>query len=182
MRQRKKVEANKKYRWMPLFIVILSFVLITCLIYIVYLYNAIQTGKTKGFTETEEYILANTDLVNIEAIEPFYDQHTYHVVFGMTKDEEQQIIFIPINDETDNATSDITVVDQSDIIPKEQVLQQVNDQCQKCKIMQVQPAIIDENPLWEITYRDTSNRFILDYISMYDGSRFEQLRFKQMFK
>jgi len=42
--------------------------------------------------------------------------------------------------------------------------------------------MIDKKALWELTYEDADQHYIIDYLSMDDGSRYEQYRFKRTFK
>lgn len=178
MRQKNKQRKNHRWLFVSLSLIIICF--IASIIFAVYLYHVIQKDKNVPFTQTEEYVLSNTDLVHIDMIESFYEKDSYHIVFGETEEETQQIIFIPLSGKSDEG--EFITIEQNEIISKDELINQLKQDCQNCTIIKVKPAMINENPLWEITYRDHKDRYVFDYFSMDNGSRYERLQFKQLFK
>lgn len=73
------------------------------------------------------------------------------------------------------------VIDAKKTKEKQDIINQWQKQCDQCKLVKVTPAMIDEKPLWEVTYWQGSDNYIMDYLSIYDGDRFEQIRLKSMF-
>lgn len=65
---------------------------------------------------------------------------------------------------------------------KETIEKQWQSNCKQCKLIATKPAFLGDTPLWELTYYDEKNRYVFDYVSMYDGSEFEKVRLKRKFK
>ncbi|MBY7143514.1 DUF5590 domain-containing protein [Virgibacillus sp. NKC19-3] len=163
-----------------LFWSVLIFILLTvsCLLYAMFLYLDVMDSKTAGVEETKEQILNATAITEIDKIEQFNGTESYHVVFGKDEDNEEKIIFYPLegNEKT------LTTIDKSEIVTEESVRNQWMNECSGCELLNIVPALVDDTPLWEIAYNDNSNRYILDYLSIYDGTRYEQYRLNRMFQ
>ena len=157
--------------------IILLLLLISAAVYSIFLYQDIMESKTERFAETETQILNATSLVAVEKIEQFNGAEAYHIVFGENEAGEQKIIFYPL----EGQEKQLTVLDESEIVSEQTILDQLQADCSECKLIKAVPAIKDENELWEVMYIDESARYILDYLSIYDGSRYERFQFTQMF-
>lgn len=168
-------KVKKIFIWTSIILLVLF---ISAAAFSIYLYQDIVGSKTEGYAETESQILDATSLVSIDNIEQFNGSEAYHVVFGENEANERKIIFYPLEGNEKN----LTVIDQSEIVSEETILNQWEEICSECEFIKAVPAIIDENVLWELTYIDESDRYILDYVSIYNGERYEQYRFTQMFK
>ncbi|WP_158701733.1 cell wall elongation regulator TseB-like domain-containing protein [Lentibacillus sp. Marseille-P4043] len=164
--------------WLKWILLIICLVLISCLIYIGFLYHSIQESKNAGFNDTKERVLKNTELTEIDRISKFQGKKTYHILFGSTNDQDEKIVFVPI---PSSKSENITIIDASDILHEQNVIDQWQEQCKKCELIDVTPAMIENKALWEVTYKDSSDRYTFDYLSIYDGSRFQQIRLKSMF-
>jgi len=168
----------KRKNWVLIWsIVIVFLIIIACFIYGIFLYSDLYESKTKGFDETNEQILNQTAITEIDKIEKFNGAKSYHVIYGKNENEEEKIIFYPLEGNEKN----LTTVDASETISQEQILQLWNEECESCDFVAISPAIIDDEVLWEIAYKDDQNRYVLDFFSMYDASRYEQHRFNPMF-
>lgn len=175
-------QPNKKLNVFQWILIVLSLIIVTCFIYGVLLYNNIQKNKTNGFSASEELVMQDTEITQINAVERYHGEKIYHIVFGETADETKQIAFVPIQSDEDEDKQDIIVVNESDIIPKKSILKQWEEQCGQCRSMKITPGIENEDLLWELTYIDDVNRHVLEYLSIYDGSQYEKFRFTQMYQ
>src|SRR5699024_7375354 len=110
-------------------------------------------------------------------IDSFYEEKSYHILFGVTTEQKELITFIPIDQKEDYET-----IERKEVIPKEHIRKKADVDCDSCQILRIKPAMIDDHPLWEVTYWDHEDRYVFDYFSMYDGSRYERLQMKQMFQ
>lgn len=171
-------ETSRFKGWFLWSLIITLVIIISCFIYALFLYHDLKESKSAGFEETEKQILDGTSITEVEKIEQFNGEEAFHVVYGENKEHEKKIIFYPLKGTEKN----LTTINESEIISKKQVLDKWREQCQDCELVKIVPALVDNKALWELTYNDKSNRYVLDYLSLYDGSRFEQYRFKQMFK
>ncbi|MBM7598386.1 uncharacterized protein YpmB [Virgibacillus halotolerans] len=169
---------DKKRSWFFWSLIIILIILIIGFIYAVFLYYDVKGSKTEGFAETEKQILNATSITKIDKIEQFNGDEAYHVIFGKDNKDEKKIIFYPLKGKEKN----LTTIKQADIVSEDQIVNDWKAQCEQCKLVKVVPALVDDKALWEITYSDESGRYVLDYLSLYDGSRYEQYRFRRMFK
>ncbi|WP_200411216.1 cell wall elongation regulator TseB-like domain-containing protein [Virgibacillus salexigens] len=163
-------------KWLTWSLLIIIIFLISCFIYMIYLYIDLKDSKTAGYEETKQQLLKANTLNDISKVETFHGDEAYHVVFG-TDDQQDKIIFYPLEGKEKN----LTTVNQSEIISKDAIINEWEQQCSDCELVKVTPALVEDNKLWELTYIDASNRYVLDYVSIYDGSRYEQYRLKSMF-
>lgn len=169
---------KNSFSWLKLTFIILLLMIISIVIYFFITYNFIQKSKQTGFDETKQYVLETTDIIHIEHVERFQELDEYHIVFGQNDAGEDQLLFVSIS----NPDEEITIVNEADIIHIDELKKQWSSHCKACKLISVKPAMIDHTPLWELTYYDDSNRFVFDYVSIYDGSEFEKIRLQRKFK
>ncbi|MBR7795581.1 MAG: DUF5590 domain-containing protein [Bacillota bacterium] len=163
-------------KWLKWSLLISIIILISCFIYMIFLYVDLKESKTAGYAETERQLLKANALTEVTAIKTFNGEKAYHVVFG--KDgKEEKIIFYPLEGKKKN----LTTINQSEIIAEDAIIDDWKQQCNQCEFVKITPALVNENALWELTYKDQSGRYVLDYLSIYDGSRYEQYRLKRMF-
>ncbi|WP_245843784.1 DUF5590 domain-containing protein [Oceanobacillus rekensis] len=157
--------------------ILLLVIILACIIYAVYLYNDLYNSKTAGFDETKEQILNQTSIAEIEKIEQYNGSSPYHVVFALNEANEEKLIFYPV----EGKEKELTTINRSEIITAEEVLSLWQAQCNECELVKINPALENNEPLWEITYHDNQNRYVMEYLSIYDGAPVESYRFKKMF-
>ncbi|WP_404452822.1 DUF5590 domain-containing protein [Virgibacillus necropolis] len=168
---------NNRPNWLRWGIIGLIFVLISCFIYLFFLYSDIQQSRTANYQETKKEVLDKTNVSQIENVTKYNGEHQFHVIFGTTKSGDDKIIFVPL----DKKSNKPTVIDGSKIITKQQIKDQWEQQCQNCELIDITPAMENNKPLWEVTYVDDSDRYIFDYLSIYDGTRVQKYRLKSIF-
>ncbi|WP_430785598.1 DUF5590 domain-containing protein [Virgibacillus flavescens] len=152
-------------------------VLISCLVYLFLLYSDIQQSRTTDYENSKNEVLRKTSVSKIGKTTDFYGEQQFHVIFGTTKNDDEKIVFVPIGKKKE----DLTVIDQSEIIPRQQVVNQWERQCKDCKLIDVTPAMQNNEPLWELTYVDASKRYVFDYFSIFDGKRLQRYQLKSIF-
>jgi uncharacterized protein YpmB len=157
---------------------ILLFIVVAVLTGGIYLYHTIETSKTAGYSEAENKALKETDLVKIDLIERFDGKKSYYILSGETKDGEKEMAFMPLNEKKKKKTN---LINESEIIPRESIIEKWSESCSSCKFIKIAPAMVNQKALWELTYVDESERYTMDYLSIYDGSRYEQFRFRKLF-
>lgn len=162
----------KTFSFRKLVLLLISIFILSIAIYIGYLYYSIQQSKTKGFSNTEEKVLEQTDVTKVESIYRFNGEQSYHIIFGKTKDGTQKIVYVPLT--KDN--NEFTIIEQNEVLSEEEVKSYWYQDCQQCEFIKITPAMVDNKPLWEITYIDEKDRYVFDYLSLYDGSHYEQFR------
>lgn len=162
-------------RWMIYGLLIFMFI---CLIAAYILYYQINQAKTAGFSDVKKQVLSETEIVEIDSIERFHGDDAYYIVYGKTSDDDKKIAFVPFVESEEV----LQIIDQTDIISKDDMISNWRKNCDNCQLTKVVPGIVDDELIWEITYRDQSKRFVFEYVSIYDGTSHEKFRFTQLFK
>ncbi|WP_077320595.1 cell wall elongation regulator TseB-like domain-containing protein [Virgibacillus proomii] len=165
-------------KWLKWSLFAIIFIIVSCGIYLTVLYMDLLDSKTAGYEETKQQLLKAGSLKEVTDIETFNGENAYHVVYGKDKKGKNKIIFYPLK----GKEKQLTTVDQAEILNKEAILTDWKKECSSCKFIKITPALVDGKELWELTYVDSSGRYVFDYFDMYDGSRYEQYRLKRMFK
>ena len=162
--------------WTKWAILVLFLIIIAILIFLTILYSDIQESKTNGFPEAKQRVLQETDVVDIEDTLRYQGDTLYHVIYGKTEENESVIVYVP-----EDKDEKITIVNQNEIISYDTVKEKWENKCINCELIDIVPAIIKEDALWEITYYDETKRYVLEYVSIFDGTEYEEFRFKKMF-
>src|SRR5699024_12402974 len=118
----------------------------------------------------------------IEIVE-IYEMYTfkyvilYHIAYGKSDDNESLIDFVTKtiakkdkekekdkkqeknerNKADDEEMKDIITVKGSDMLSKEDIEAKWKEECDQCTLKSSAPAMIDDTPLWELTYFDSNN-------------------------
>lgn len=171
---RKKV---KQFSNVKLVVGIVLLVILVLLGYLIYMYKSIENDKTKGFDETEKHIYEVTEIVSVDKITSFQSEELFHVITGKDSNKQKLIVFLPLEDK-----ENVTIIPYSETIPEENMIKSWNDTCKNCTSLTTNYAMINGEPLWELTYNDGSNRYVFDYFSLADGEQYEQLRLYQKYK
>src|SRR5690625_2790654 len=150
-----------------LIIILVIAVLLGILFYSIYLYSYIESSRVNDLEVTKTKVIQSGQLTEVTEM--------YHVE---DKDKKSKILFVPL----DQKEEEIMMVDVNETLSEERVTQIVLKECQSCNIVTTTPAMVDNKPLWEVTYFDERDRYVIDYLSMYDGSRYEQLRMFRKYK
>lgn len=162
--------------WFKWISIILLLVIISAIIYSMFLLKTIENDKQTGYVAAEKKIVNDTAIDTVNEVTHFYGESVYFIIFGTTNKNKNKIVFL--EKDKDN----ISVIDYDKVMSKKEVLSQWKDNCSKCELIKLNPAIIDSEPLWELAYLDKDNRYIIDYLTMKDAKRYEYYNFKQVFK
>lgn len=162
-----------------LFIVLL-FCIIFLLIYAIFSYRAIEESRTEGFSEAEAFVLQHSNITNIDDISYFQAEEGFFTFLGRDSANEKYYIFL--RDDGVFATDDLYVVANKGLVATEELEQEVLARCSDCTLIHSNPAMIDELPLWELTYIDDTNRYVIEYKYLQNGKTFETLRLTRKYK
>lgn len=162
--------------WTKWVLLALILILVALIIFFTVIYNDIQNSKTFGFQAAEERVLEETDVSEVVETMRYHGEVLHHVVFGKNRSNETLIVFVP-----EDRESELTVVNKKDIEPVENVRENWLSECANCELIDIVPAILNNDPLWEITFYDEAGRYVLNYVSIFDGSKYEEFRFRKMF-
>lgn len=159
----------KKIIW-----ILIPLLLVSSIVYSIFLFQHIEETKLNDFETTEEIIYALTDITSIHQAVHFQEATGYHIVSGIDQMNKELLVFVPLIETV--SKKDIIVVEKDTILSQEQIESKWAEKCTDCILTGSSPAMINKNPLWELTYKDESNRYVIEYISLKDGSVYEQLR------
>ena len=162
------------FLWSGIIFVILF---ISLIIYAIFLYMDLNEKRTADFDATSKEIVQQTPITEVSKIEKFSGEEAYHVVFGKNAADEEKIIFYPL----DGNEKTLTTIDAKDIVSQTAMLDHWKSDCGQCELINITPALVNNEVLWELIYYDQENRYVFDYRSIYDGSRYEEIRYVRMF-
>lgn len=164
-------EILKWSKWVLLGICLL---LIGFFIYMITFYQGLVHTKTEGIPAAKAQMLEASDLTEINQIDTYQGKQFYTIGFGETKDKQKKIIFLP-----EKKGKKPIIIDANETIQREKIANIWRETCDACALIKITPAMESKKPLWEITYIDRSNSYVFEYLSMYDGSQYEQFRFSR---
>lgn len=176
---------------------IITSVIITIILIAVYLYsifNYIDASKTDGFSETESTILAETNMTTIDHMFTFQDDILYHIAYARDKEKKEWIVFVPktqvkdkVEKEDETASKkkvkekSIVTLEATKMIAQDDIESNWMKACESCTLKSSSPAMIDDVPLWELTYVDDKGRFVIEYRYLKDGETYEQLKIRRKY-
>src|SRR5690625_380517 len=146
--------------------IIFSLILIVFLaiiIYGIYLYSYIESSRINDLEATKKAMIQTGQINEVTEMYHFQDEKAYHILIGQDKDNKEITLFVPAGEH-----SDITIIDKEKTLSEDEMKKIILQECQDCNIINTTPAMVDNKPLWEITYFDKKNRYVIDYLSMYD--------------
>ncbi len=167
------------YKKIILLILIIIIVLISVFAY--YLYN-IEKNHAMSFDETSEMVIKETDITQILQKSSFQEKELYHIFVGENDSEEELLASVHLpEDSKEISKKDIKTYESTDLIPEDAMLDQWEQTCNQCEFINIQPALIDKDLLWEIKYNEADNRYVFEYYLMSDGSEYESFKLKRNF-
>jgi len=174
MRRRDYSTRKKRLSLIKLLVLIaVAFLLIVC-IAVTVLYKQTIHDRENGFAKAASKAIDQTELVSMSNVERFDGKKSYFIVYGKSKDGAKKIAFMPVskNDKP-------IIIDESKALSKQQAVKEWGNECSSCTLISSTAAMIDKEPLWEITYRDQSDYYVFQYLSMKDGKTLETFRLAQ---
>ncbi|MFD1065220.1 hypothetical protein [Oceanobacillus locisalsi] len=164
-------------RWVLWTLIAVLLLLLAGIGYSIYLYQVINDNRTAGFDETKEEIETQTSYHNVHSIQGYYGENNYHVFYASNEDNEERLIFLPLEGEE----RELIVINTEDIMREEAMVDAWSSNCDTCQFADISPAYEDGEALWEITYYDQDNHFVMDYYSINGESLEERYTYNHMF-
>lgn len=168
---------NEKVSWFTgkkVFTIILLLVITFVVLYLLYFYQSILSSKVVHLDKTKDFILNETKIESIDDVYQFQDEEAYHIVFGTDKKGKAYVVFLQLSKKL--TKEEMTTFPLDALYTQEQIEQQWNADCKECTLTGSSPAMMDDTPLWELTYKDRSNRYVIEYVSLEDGSIYEKMK------
>src|SRR5690625_230370 len=164
-----------------MFVIILIIVVVIIAIFSYKLYK-IDQNHIKKLNKTSNKIIQETELSDIKEKYYFQENEFYHIFKGESDSQEEMFASVNFPEEAKKIENDnIKTYKSEDLVSEETILNEWEQTCNQCEFIKIQPAIIDNELLWEIKYNDADNRYVFDYYLMSDGTDFESFRLRRNF-
>ncbi|CQR46665.1 hypothetical protein BN1058_00937 [Paraliobacillus sp. PM-2] len=151
--------------WVKWFLVILFLFLFSLIVYGSNVYQLIQENKIEGFTESEERVLTETDMITVDEISRFHGRQYYHVITGKNEEGEQLLAYV----NQSNSDKAISVFSLKRLVNKERIEESWQTACESCQLLQMNYGIRDNVPLLELSYFDNKDRLSYRYYRLDNG-------------
>lgn len=145
--------------------------------YFFIIYYQILNDKHDGYDSAVNYILSETNVNEITDVTYFQEEDGYFIMSGI--DDEAEQVFVYLLDKEPFVKTNVIIVSKNNFIAEDKLLASWQNECTNCELIDMTPAMIKGVPLWEITYIDENNRYVIEYKTKTNGEIYEQLRFTQ---
>lgn len=166
-------ERRALINWKVVLFFLLLIAFIGSIIYITTFYKTLVDSKVENRTAIESFVTESNLLKTIEKIDDVQAEERFYIVKGRDRKNVEQLIFIP--NKEDIVEKDVLKFKTKDLRKQADVEASWQKECNGCTLKKSNPSMIKKKPLWELAYTDSSNRYIIQYISLEDGKTFEQL-------
>lgn len=170
MIEKKKFHIN----WKRVLLFVLLFSILATFISAFMYYRTIMESKNEGFDEAIEFVLQHTDMIQVNDVNYFQEAEGYFILEATDQSENNYFIFL--QDTQPFSTNSLFIVAQSELLSVKTLENEFQNECRNCELVQSKPAMIDHIPLWELTYYDESNRYVIEYKYLKNGQTYEKLR------
>lgn len=161
--------------WKKLIAIIVILFVVAWIVYFSFFYRSIMQSKTEGFEQTEK-IVSEALQMKVEEIYHFQEEEAYHILFTTDDQNKKWFVFVPLSKEIKK--ENFIVLEADNVLSKSTIESNWKKSCTNCELVMSKPAMIDNIPLWELTYKDEANRYVIEYVTLRDGTTYEQLRLK----
>ncbi|MFV2048080.1 DUF5590 domain-containing protein [Metabacillus sp. YM-086] len=137
-------------------------------------YQAAREQYTNGHEQSKKIAMESANLSTITEITTFNSDKQYHVLTGEKTKNESVYVWVYKKDKEDK----MLVKKQSSGITKDEALKKVNKEYSPVEIISVRLGMDEEIPIWEVKYKDKSDRYTFDYVNFYDGEIIKHMALK----
>lgn len=163
----------KLLNWKNIIGLLLLVVILGVSLYVYLTYQHIEKSKAAGFDKVEDIVLSETDVETIEEVNRFQEEEATFIAKGKDAKGKTWFVFVPQDYED---SEDILKYETADLMSPTSIEDNWASECDQCELKKSSPAMMDDEPLWELTYLDADNRYVLAYFSFEDGSEVETLK------
>lgn len=161
--------------WKKIIPAIILIFLIIIFIYMMIVYRQVMLSKQTGFKQVSEFVVEQTEIEEISSTSYFQAEDGYYILTG--QDEPGENWYVYIMDDGNLKKENIILQSFTKSLPVEELTSSWKNDCNNCELINSTPAMIDDVPLWEFTYIDDSNRYVMEYKNLTDGTTYEKIRF-----
>jgi uncharacterized protein YpmB len=136
--------------------------------FVSWMYFEINQDRTAGQEEASQLALDRTDLAGVDRISVYRGAKAVHIVEGKTSQGDSGLVFVDVENK-----QILDEVFKGNIISKTELREKWAQDCEGCSFKYIQYAYEENQPVYEITYIDEQNRYVLDYFKL-SGENFDQ--------
>lgn len=162
----------RRMNWKRIFYFSIIIFFLVLLVFMIWFYNQIKASKTGGFMEVEALVLEGTIVSSVDEVFYFQGDKAYFILYGRDAEDKKWIVF---NEAGNQDPNNMLLFAGSDLFTGEEIERFWQANCANCHLKNSGPAMLNKTPLWEITYLDESNRYVMEYISLLDQKVYEKL-------
>ncbi|WP_223702010.1 cell wall elongation regulator TseB-like domain-containing protein [Sutcliffiella deserti] len=155
-------------KWM---LIILTIVIIIIIWQLVAIYQTAMSPIRENEKEVSQIAQQQKGLHTITNFYNYNGTSSYTIIVGLNEDNEEHILWF--NDKKEIVLSKPA----KEGIAKEDVLNFLDTDRTPKKIISVSLAMEDEEPLWEIKFKDENDRYNLYYIEFENGVYYQRITF-----
>jgi uncharacterized protein YpmB len=137
-------------------------------------YSTAREQYLDGHEASKELALEKGKLSSIDTIETYNGPIKYHVMSGKNSNDEKVYVWVPQTKENET----VIIKKQSSGITEEQAIAKVNQAYNPANIVDVKLGMDEGIPIWEVKYRDKSERYTFDFVNFYDGEIIKHMAIK----
>ncbi|MCP3025886.1 hypothetical protein [Halobacillus sp. A5] len=138
-----------------------------------WMYLHIEDSKTGQYDEVKEFVRSENLLENTSEVSRYNGEFPIHIVSGVNENDEETHVFIDMENKEELAS-----VPAADMIGEQAAKKNVNE-CSGCEFVDIQLAYEENRPVWEVTYKDESSRYVLEYLDVTNGEEVQRFAFRQ---
>ncbi|WP_163537630.1 hypothetical protein [Gracilibacillus sp. YIM 98692] len=156
---------HKTRIWLISILLLLSIIMI---FFGVKIYKDIMHTKTSYFDQVKSYVLQETDVVQIHNIERYHGGTLYYVLKAETQ-EEEVLVFVH---EDENQGWVYQTYESDAYFTEKEILNDWKEKCSSCQLLGATVGIMNDYPLLEIKYLNSSERLVYEHVLLEDKSSY----------
>ncbi|PGT87425.1 MULTISPECIES: cell wall elongation regulator TseB-like domain-containing protein [Bacillaceae] len=157
-----------------IFIAVFSVIFIAAVWIFTATYQAAREQYTNGHEQSKKKAMESANLSTITEITTFNSDKQYHVLTGEKANNEGVYVWVYKKEKEDK----MLVKKRSSGITLDEAIKIVNNEYDPSEIISVQLGMDEEIPIWEVKYKDKSDRYTFDYVNFYDGEIIKHMALK----
>ncbi|WP_160913516.1 cell wall elongation regulator TseB-like domain-containing protein [Halobacillus litoralis] len=154
--------------WLKWTLAITGTLFIIAIILFLWLYIDVNHDRKQGHPLAEEIARDKGSLARIDHVSTYHGEKEFHIVQGINKSKEASIIFMDIKEK-----KILEEVSKEETLPLEEMRSRWENTCSNCTFKDIQYGFEEEEPVFQLTYIDEQNRYVLDYFTL-QGEAFDQ--------
>ncbi|WP_226666834.1 DUF5590 domain-containing protein [Metabacillus litoralis] len=163
-------------------LVIIFILIITSIWVFGSIYNTARNQYKENHQSSKELAMEKADLTTVESINTFNGNQKYHVISGENAKNEEVYVWIPQPQKENNKENDIVknivVEKHSSGVTRDEAIQVVQNEYKVKKLINVQLGMDEGIPIWEVKYKDQSDRYTFDFVHFSNGEIIKHMALK----